>query len=89
LEPHGMDVVGAGVVVGELMEVGGGVDNVVGAGVVVELLVVCAEVVELDVVGTEVVVVVEQLGYARSTLKQYLMLAMVLPVYLTFRVPSS
>ena len=35
-----MDVVGAGVVVGELMEVGGGVDNVVGAGVVVELLVV-------------------------------------------------
>jgi len=84
-----MDVVGAGVVVGELMEVGGGVDNVVGAGVVVELLVVCAEVVELDVVGTEVVVVVEQLGYARSTLKQYLMFAMVLPVYLTFRVPSS
>jgi hypothetical protein len=57
-------------------------------GIKIHLLVVGAEVV-LDVVGTGVVEVVEQLGYASNTLKQYFVFAMVLFLYLTTRVPAS
>jgi len=58
-------------------------------GIQMDLLVFGAEVDMLDVVGTGVVEEVEQLGYASNTLKQYFVVAMVLFLYLTSRVPAS